>query len=300
MRIFWAVAALVAWLAMLGACARKPDGAKIDSSLDTLVPADTVLMAGTRLEALLKTPVYQRNFANRKFSQIDQFAERTGLDPRKDLWELLFVSNGHTGILLGRGKFGDEMMQPKFEKQGMQSFAYKGYTMLGDDRGALLLISPTTAAAGEVSALQALIDHRGTVNGPPPSMTALLKQIPPDAQFWGVYAGGPIHLPFEENSLLGNLNKMLATVQTGTLYFDLRSGVSAVVSAVCANNDGAEQVAGALKALVGIGRLSVPKNQPDLAQVYDAIRITHDGLTVKLYIDVPEVMADKFLGMWIR
>jgi len=296
MRIFWALTIL----AVSTACAHKTEGPKIDSSLDTLVPPDTVLMAGTRLEALLKTPVYQRNFANRQFPQIDEFAQRTGLDPRKDLWELLFASNGHNGILFGRGKFGDEMMQPKFEKQGMQSFGYKGYTMLGDDRGALLLISPTTAAAGEIPQLQSIIDHRGATNGPPAAMVALLKEIPPEAQFWGAYGGGSIHLPFDERSLLGNLNKMLATIQTGTLYFDLRSGVSGVASAVCANNDGAEQVAGALKALVGIGRLSVPKNQPDLAQVYDSIRITHEGTQVKLHIDVPEMMADKFLGMWLR
>lgn len=300
MRIYWRIFPMAAAALALAACSHKTEGAKIDPSLDTLVPANTVLMAGTRLEALLKTPVYQRNFAKRDFPPIDEFSQRTGLDPRKDLWELLFISDGHSGVLLGRGKFGDEMMQPKLDKPGMPSFSYKGYTLVGNERAAMLLINPTTAAVGETPALDKLIDQRATSQGPPPAMAALIKEVPADAQFWGVYAGGPIHLPFDENSLLGNLNKLLATIQTGTLYFDLRTGVSGVASAVCANNDGAEQVAGALKALVGIGRLSVPKNQPDLAQVYDTIRITHEGTRVKLYIDVPEVMADKFLGMWLH
>jgi hypothetical protein len=280
-------------------CTHKPEGAKVDSSLNTLVPSDTVLMAGTRLEALLKTQVYQHNFAGRQFPQIEEFAQRTGLDPRKDLWELLYVSNGKQGVLLGRGKFGDEMMQPKFEKQGMQTFAYKGATLIGNDRGAMLLINPTTAALGDIPSLHSFIDQRASSHGPPPAMAALLKEIPPDAQFWGAYAGGPIHLPLDNNTMLGNLNKLLSTVQTGTVFFDLRTGVSGVAAATCANDAGAQEVAGALKALVGIGRLSVPKNQPDLAQAYDSIRVTQEGMRVKLYIDVPEVMADKFLKMWI-
>lgn len=298
-RAFAAALAFASGSLAIMSCSHKPDGAKVDSSLNTLVPSDTVLMAGTRLEALLKTQVYQHNFAGRQFPQIEEFAQRTGLDPRKDLWELLYVANGRQGVLLGRGKFGDEMMQPKFEKEGMQTFAYKGATLIGNDRGAMLLINPTTAALGDIPSLHSFIDQRASSHGPPPAMQSLLKEIPPDAQFWGAYAGGPIHLPFDNNSMLANLNKLLSTVQTGTVYFDLRTGVNGVAAATCANDAGAQEVAGALKALVGIGRLSVPKNQPDLAQVYDSIRVTQDGTRVKLYIDVPEVMADKFLKMWI-
>jgi hypothetical protein len=164
----------------------------------------------------------------------------------------------------------------------------------------MLFINPTTAALGDIPSLHAFVDQRAASHGPPPAMTALLKEIPPDAQFWGAYGGGPIHLPFENNSMLGNLNKLLATVQTATIYFDLRTGVNGVAAATCANQDGADQVAGALKAMVGIGRLSVPKNQPDLAQVYDTIRVTQESTRVKLYIDVPAVMADKFLKMWVK
>jgi len=286
----------------LCACAHKPVGPKVDPSLDTLVPGDTVLMAGTRLEALLKTPVYQRNFANRQIPQIDEFARRTGLDPRKDLWELLYVSNGKLGVLLGRGKFGDEMMAPgldrKYDQDGAQRFGYKGFTMFGNDRGAMLLINGTTAALGDIPALHSLIDQRPASHGPPPAMAALIREIPPDAQFWGAYAGGPVHLPLD--GLLANLNKLLSTVQSGTVYFDLRTGINAVAAAACVNDQAAQDVQGALKALVGLGRLNVPKNQPDLAQVYDAIRVTQEGPRVKLYIDVPESMADKFLKLWLR
>ena len=50
---------------------------------------------------------------------------------------------------------------------------------------------------------------------------------------------------------------------------------------------------------MGIGRLSAPKNQPEIAQAYDSIRITQDSRRVKLYIDVPQELVDKFLQLWI-
>jgi hypothetical protein len=284
---------------MFAGCNRAPQSVKVDPSLETLVPADTVLLVGTRLEALLKTPVYQKNFAGRDVPQIHDFAEKTGIDPRKDLWQLLFVSNGKTGVLLGRGKFADDMMEPQLERHGAQRFGYKGLTMLGTETGAVTLINSTTAALGDAPALRALIDQRGTSQGPPAPMQALMKRIPAAAQFWAAYGGGPVHLPFDEDSNLGNLNRLLGSIQTGTLWFDLSSGLEGTADVDCASDDGAQKVQGALKALIGIGRLSVPRDQPDLAQVYDRVQITQDGHRVHLHIDVQQSMVDKFLGAWL-
>src|SRR5271154_7589814 len=110
---------------MLAGCSHKDSaGPKVDAALTTLVPPDTVLMVGTRLQALMKLPVYQKNFSGKQLSQVDDFTKRTGLDPRKDLWELLFVSNGHQGVMLGRGQFADEMLAPRLEKQGGERTEY--------------------------------------------------------------------------------------------------------------------------------------------------------------------------------
>lgn len=283
----------------LAACHRTPASVRIDPSIETLVPSDSVLLVGTRLESLLKTPVYQQNFANRDIPQIRDFAQKTGIDPRKDLWELLFVSNGKTGVLLGRGKFADEMMEPQLERHGAERFGYKGLTMLGSERGAVVLINSTTAAAGDAADLRRLIDERGNSRGPPAAMTVLVKEIPANAQFWAAYGGGPIRLPFDENSNLGNLNRVLASIQSGTLWFDLSSGISGLADVNCGSDDGAQKLEGALKALVGIGRLSVPRDQPQLAQAYDRIVVTQEGHRVRLHIDVAQSMVDQFLGTWL-
>lgn len=282
---------------VLAGCARKPAQMQIDPSLAMLVPPDTVLMAGAKVEALVKTPVYEKNFE--RLPQIQEFADRTGIDPRKDLWELLYVSNGHDGVLLGRGKFADEMMEPELKKEGVARFGYKGFKMLGNERDAVLFVNSTTAAAGSIPALHALIDSRENSRGAPSALAGLIAQIPPTAQFWSAYSGGPIQLPFDENSNLGNLNKLLGTVENGWVYFDLRTGLNGAASATCADEAGAQQVYGAVKAMIGIGRLSVPKNQPELAQVFDGLRVTQEAQRVKLYIDVPQTMVDNFLSIWL-
>jgi hypothetical protein len=278
-------------------CARKiPVGPKIDPALATLVPDDTTLLVGTRLEALERTPVYQKYLADRTFPQVEDFAKQTGLDPKKDLWELLFVSNGKNNVLLGRGKFANEM-EPRLEKGGAKRFGYKGYNLIGDEKTAVVFISSSTAALGPTESLRFLLDQRGTSKGPPAALAALMKDIPSDAQFWAAYTGGPVDLGFGGN--LANVTKLVSFIQTGSLYFDLRTGLNGVASGECSSDQSAEEVQGALKAIIGLGRLNTPANQPELQAAYDGLRVTLQDRRVKLYIDVPQNVVDQFLALWM-
>jgi hypothetical protein len=287
---------LVAVVVLAGCSHKAAVGPKVDPALETLIPEDTTLLVGTRLEALQKTPVYQKYLADRKFPQVEEFAKQTGLDPEKDLWELLFVSNGKNNVLLGRGKFANEM-EPRLEKGGAKRFGYKGYNLIGDEKAAVVFISSTTAAMGPTESLRYLLDQRGASKGPPAALAALMKDIPAEAQFWAVYAGGPVELGFTGN--LANINKLVGSIQTGSVYFDLRTGLSGVASGECSTDQSAEEVQGALKAFVGLGRLNTPANQPEMQAAWDGLRTTLQDKRVKLYIDVPQNVVDQFLALWM-
>jgi hypothetical protein len=288
---------LLCAVVILAGCARKAGiGPKVDPALATLIPNDTTLVVGTRLEALEKTPVYQKYLADRKFPQVEDFARQTGLDPQKDLWELLFVSNGKDNVLLGRGKFANEM-EPRLEKGGAKRFGYKGYNLIGDEKAAVVFISSTTAAMGATESLRYLLDQRGASKGPPPALAALMKDIPQDAQFWAAYAGGPFDLPLPGN--LANITKLVRSIETGSIYFDLRTGLNGLASGECSTDQSAEEVQGALKAFIGLGRLNTPANQPEMQAAWDGLRTTLQDKRVKLYIDVPQDMVDQFLGLWM-
>src|SRR5258706_14469778 len=261
---------LIAALALAGCSRPASVGVKTDPVLQTLVPGDTVLMVGTRLEALEKTPVYQKYFAGRQFSQIEEFAQRTGLDPRKDLWELLFVSNGKQSVLLGRGKFANEM-EPRLEKEGAQRMGYKGFNLIGNEQAAVLFINSSTAAVASIADLKDFVDKRGTAKGLPPALAAAIKEILPESQFWAAYTGGAVHLPIDPHSTAASLNKLIESIQSATVYFDFRSGLNSVAAGMCPKDEEEQQEQASLKALFGLGRLHAPAYQQALLQAYDRI-----------------------------
>ena len=289
------VAAGVAF-ALVGCTTAPPPGPKIDPALAGLIPSDTVMLAGTRVEALEKTPVYQKFLAHRSLPQIDDFATRTGVNPQKDLWELLYVSNGKSAALLGHGMFSDEG-EPRLQKRGDSRFGYKGFTLVGNDLSAILLINQTVLAIGDTDELRAMVDAHEKSAGPPPAMKPLLARISPAAHFWAAYGGGPIHLPFDTSGNLGNINKILGLIQTGTLYLDLSTGLAGVAQATSATDQDAEQLESGLKALIGLGRLSVSAKQPELQTVWDGLRPTRENREVKLHIDEPEESVDGLLNL---
>jgi hypothetical protein len=281
MRRCWLITA-----AVLAACSRnsQTEGVFLDPALATLIPADTTLMVGTRIDLLAKTRIFQGQLA--KIQAVQEFERRTNVNPRKDLWQLLFVSNGREGFLLGRGKFADELMAPDLSRPGVQRFSYKGLILFGDEREALLFINSSTAAIGETVVLRSLVDQRPAMTGPPARITALMKEIPREAHFWGVYAGGPVDLPLRGN--MANVNKMLGMVDSGDFYFDLGGGVK---GAVTADSTRAQQVQDALQGLIGLAKMGAPKNQA----VFDAIRISRVDRRVSVAIDAPPELLELFL-----
>jgi hypothetical protein len=277
----WLIAA-----AVLAACSSSPqaDGVFLDPALATLIPADTTLMVGTRVDLLAKTRMFQEPLA--KVQAIREFERRTNVNPRKDLWQLLFVSNGRQGFLLGRGKFADELMAPDLSRPGVQRFSYKGLILFGDEREALLFINSSTAAIGETAVLRLLVDQRPAITGPPARMNALMKKIPREAHFWGVYAGGPVDLPLTGN--MANVNKMLGMVDSGDFYFDLSAGVKGAVTADSAQ---AQQLEDALNGLIGLAKMGAPKNQA----LFDTIRVSRVDRRVSLAVDAPPELLELFL-----
>jgi hypothetical protein len=90
-------------LVALAGCRPKPAPiVLVDPALAILVPPDAVLLAGVRMKQL----------------------RESGIDPRKDVWELLITSDGKDTVVMARGKFSELGMEPKLEREGVRRFAY--------------------------------------------------------------------------------------------------------------------------------------------------------------------------------
>lgn len=291
---------LIAALLLSGCGLRKAAETSvfIDPQFSALVPPDTTLLVGLRVEHLVKTPLYQKYLSGGKIRIIDKFARGTGINPEKSLWNLLLVSNGRDSFVLGRGKFADELMAPDFSKKGVARFGYKGLTLFGDEQQAMLMVNSSTIAMGDTPTLRALVDGRASFMGLPERLSALTKEIPYQTQFWGAYVGGPLDLPRTGN--LQNVNKVLGLMGNGIFYFDVSQGVTGTITGVAANAQDAQQAHDGLVGFLGLGRMMIPKNQPDLARALDGIQVTQDGQRVSVKIAESDELAGTLAGLLLK
>src|SRR5581483_11490851 len=134
----------------------KVGSVTIDRTLESLVPPDTIFMMGANVDAIRNTAVYQKHI---------------GIDPRKDISEVLSMTDGKSGVLMVRGKFNPADIEAKLEKEGAQKIPYKGHNLLGDERNAVMFFDEKTAVAGPSAALKGIIDdHEKGHHGLPPEL----------------------------------------------------------------------------------------------------------------------------------
>ncbi len=121
---------------LLAGCQPKQSASlHISPALETLVPSDTVVVLGVNLAAIRDTTIYQKLITRVPLPQLDRFTQQTGLDPRKDLSEILLCSNGKSALLLVRGKFRLPDLEARFKSNGVTPANYKGHALFGDDNG---------------------------------------------------------------------------------------------------------------------------------------------------------------------
>jgi len=289
----------------LCACANKKPARPlfIDSSLEALIPPDTVFIVGSNIDGIKDTPVYQRLLSQMDLPQLSQFTKQTGIDPRKDLQQVISVSNGRLGLLLARGKFNQGEVEKRLQSEGASRFDYKGHNLFGNDRGSVAFIDLSTAVAGPTPELRRLIDSRGQPGqGLPVVLRDQLKALPATDQIWAALTGGiaDLNIGIPENSNLGNLLRMFQGLQTVRLGVDLRNGLDVQADATCQTERDAKRIHDAVKGIVGIGRLSTPDNQPDLLKLYDAIQVTQNKTQTDVTAHIPPELVDHFVDLWLK
>jgi len=288
-------------LVLAGCQTRKSESLHIDPALEALVPADTVFIAGANVDAIRDTPVYQKLLSRMPLPQLDEFARRTGLDPRKDLSQVLSCSNGKSGLLMARGKFQPQELEARLEANGAKRLAYKKYNLFGDDRAAIFFWNASTAIAGPTAELRSMIDQTGG-RGLPAPLRDLLRTLPSGDQIYAALAGGleGLNLAIPQESNLGNIMNVLRAIDSATLGMDLHSGIAVTAEVTSKTERDAKFVHDMVKGVVGLGRLNTPTNQPELLKLYDAIQVEQQQTHTKVMADIPADLADRFLDLWLK
>jgi hypothetical protein len=232
---------------------------------------------------------------------LEYFTKTTGLDPRKDLSQILTCSNGKTGLLLARGKFRPQEVESRLEANGAKQFAYKKYSLFGDERGAFFVWNASTVIAGPAAELRSIIDGTGA-RGLPPALRDLLRSLPAGDQIYAALTGGleGLNLTIPQDSNLGNIVNVLRAIDSATLGMDLHSGIAATAAVTSKTERDAKFVHDMVKGIVGLGRLNTPDSHPELLRLYDAIKVEQQQTHTKVTADIPADLADRFLDLWLK
>ena len=290
---------VMAAAALLAGCSREPASVKVDPALAVLVPSDAVMVAGVRMEAVRATPVYQKWVGRKQVVDLDKFASETGLDPRKDIAELLFASDGKSGVVLAKGRFPESTLRGLLERSGARKIQHGKYVLYGTEEAAVVLLNETTAAAGPAAALGAVLDRRGV--GIPAQFRDKLKTIAPDTQIWVASIGfSPLAEKLPEVGNLANLRRILASVENTTLALDLRYGVNLTATGACKTEQDAKFIHDGIRGLLGMGRLSTPDNEPDLLRFYDAFQVSRQKTALSVKAEIPMDVLEKFIARMER
>jgi len=289
-------------MAGCGSCGRTSKrGIYVDPAFGPLVPPDTRLMAGVRLDKVRETPLYKKlNNSLDLQRHLDLFSQRTGLDPRKDLWQVLLVSNGTQNLVFARGRFTEGEMEPKLGALGSQRQQYKDYTLIGNPQTSVVFLNPGVAVAGSQAALKNLIDHRAEYRELPPTFSRKLASMPAEDQVWavdnGVLRQSQSNAP-DSTGMRSMLSNLAGFVKTSSVGVHITDSAAIKSEIDCVSPEGAQRVRDALKGAVGLARLNTRSDQMGMLRLYDAIKVEQKDTKVTIDADVSSDLIEQFLKM---
>jgi hypothetical protein len=289
----------------LESCRRESAGGVfIDPAFGPLIPPDTQMLAGLRLEKLRATPLYQKYESRLNLSTLNDFKARTGLDPQKDIWEMLVATTTHDVLVMVRGHFTVGELEPKLDPLGNHRTAYKGYTLIGDDRYAVVFMNPGVAVAGPMASLRGLLDRRDHPSTKlPEALAARIAKLPSDVQLWLVDSGGlpSVGLFTQRDDVQSLLSNLTDYINGATMGIHVDDGVRYGGTLDCTSAEGVKRVRDALRGMIGLARLTAKSDQTDMLRLFDSIEVTQADQAVKIDIRVaPELVGravDIFSGM---
>jgi hypothetical protein len=268
----------------------------VDNVLERMVPPGSTSLVGARMDQIKQTAFYRKLVASQTLPQVDEFARDTGFDPRRDVRELLFVETPRGSVMLARGTFHLNAAPLK----DVQKTRHGDYEIVGRGTGGFCILDSTLAVAGDVPAIEAALDEwkSGTHMAAKP-LLARVAGIGPQAQFWGVSTGvaGFLsdHSPRVNSGL--DFSKIFRGLEDSSFQADLSSGLKIEVHGTTANEKDAINLRDAVRGMVGLGRLQVPENQPELLRVWDGISAEQQGRSITIRADIAQDLFDKLIQM---
>jgi hypothetical protein len=282
--------------------------AAADPALTGLIMPDAKVVGGIHLAQAKATP-FGRYILGRLAGEEKGFQEllaATGFDPRRDLVEVLFASSGDpgsmTGLVLARGAFDPVRIGALIRGAGRVPETYQGveiYTGKQDSK-AVAFLDSTTAVAGEIDLLKAVIDRRAKPTVLDPTVSGRIATLSANQHAWALTVAPVANLSAQApDTRIGGLMQgdLFKTIEYAGAAFQFGDNVLFKAEAVTHTEKDASAMADALRFLASLAAMQGGKNGgTQFAGLLQAMKLASAGNVVTLSAEVPEADFEKLLG----
>lgn len=258
-------------------------------------------------------PQLQEQVLPERFRQFEKFLASTGNDPNSQVDEIAWalvpegmtsktegagsdaVPSGEQMVGIALGNFNQDSTASYFKKQKLPTLTSHGYTLyaFGTGTGAsdlfFFFVDSSTAAYGHKSILEKMINVR--FGGEDSLMRndkfySLINEANTGSSVWLVtnpaYTRLAIQQLAPEIEQFPEAAKLVTRMQNTIINVEAGSDLDAKIQAICGSTDDANTLGQLLQAGFLYKRYQAQKDNPDLAQLLDQVRITPGGDRVTL------------------
>ncbi len=156
--------------------------AAADTQLLALMPPDSQILAGARIDQAVVSPVGQY-ILSKMGSNLDELKNKTGFDPRTDLREVVVSPIAKFAAL--RGTFPVSRWEDFMQQQSQTLQDYRGFSLVGSSTKAGVFLDGSTLVFGSPDAVRAAVD-RWIARTPAPDndLTAKIAEVSATSQAW--------------------------------------------------------------------------------------------------------------------
>ncbi len=274
-------------------------------------PSDYQAIFGINVRAFLNSPFYGKLEAAhgpRIGSEMAEFIEKTGVDPRRDLEYIVAgarkLGKGEgEGALIAIGSFNRETIINFINSKTVPiKVEYNDATvlMIPENSGTTLekgiaFLEGNEIALGDLESLKAILDVRAGKAGiqANTTLTDLLEQLDPNAMFW--FAGDATSV-LSRSPISNPIGEKFAAIQSVFGMLNLTDAVSGRITANARDEESATKLADVVKGFVALGQLASEQNA-EIAELLKGVSIVQEKNQIHLSLNFASDLLDRLQEM---
>ncbi len=336
------LAVLVAAVFAFSSCQTEDESRSsgLDRELAALLPSEDSGVGGLDMKRLKATPVYRLWEESRENEQahqnFDRMAAEIGLDPRRDLHQVLAAwwidrpddkgeSLGVQSLVVARGRFSLTDTVRKWLEDHTDLEEYRGVTVYhpptpetsgstpeapGTDflrqreHGlSLVFLDAQIAVAGTKPAVMAAIDRKMDAGASLLDNKPLLERAEAlnlSNHLWSVSLNTGEFWDTQVGSLPSGIDipafGIFRSMERSSLAADLTDGIDVQTEGVCATPEDAKTLADAGRGMVALGRLTLSGKYPQAMTLFDAIDVAAEERLIRASVKMTTAEFESLLA----